>query len=122
MSDSQNGGNSEIFATGPLPQADQRTYSVIMHVASLFFPFLAPLAGYLMFRKRGEFIGQHCRAALNFQITVILACVLLAITIIGALVIWVVLVYAVVQIALAIVAASKDQPAGFKPNLNLIHD
>jgi uncharacterized Tic20 family protein len=109
-----------VNPTETLSAQQQRNYALIVHIASLFFPFLAPLIGYVVLKDRGEFIAQHTRAALIFQITVIIASVLLAITIVGLLLIWLVLIYAVIQVIVACVAANNGDWAKFQPTLNLI--
>lgn len=60
----------------PLSPADEKTWSVIGHVAGIFFGWVGPLVGYLLLRDRGPFIRYHTAAALNFQLTLVIAYVI----------------------------------------------
>jgi len=120
MSNSEQPNVYRVNPSDTMSAQQQRNYALVVHILSLFFPFLAPLIGYVILRERGEFIAQHTRAALNFQITVIIASVLLAITLVGLLLIWAVMLYAVIQIIVACVAANNGEWAKFQPTLNLI--
>lgn len=56
--------NSNMKAPLPSPAPSERTLAAAVHVLSLFFPFLAPLIGYAIFRKRAQFIEAHALSAL----------------------------------------------------------
>jgi uncharacterized Tic20 family protein len=60
-------------APAPLSDADQRTWSTLVHLGGLFLSFWSALIGYLVLKDRGEFVREETREALNFQITVVLA-------------------------------------------------
>jgi uncharacterized Tic20 family protein len=60
----------------PLSPADEKTWSVLVHVAGIFFGWVAPLVGYLLLKDRGPFVRYHAVAALNFQLTLLIAYVL----------------------------------------------
>lgn len=72
--------------------ADEKMWSTLTHIGGIFFGFIAPLIGYLLLKDRGPFVRAHTAAALNFQLTVLIAYVLS-----------VVLVFAVIGIALVFV-------------------
>lgn len=57
----------------PLSPADEKTWSVLVHVAGIFFGWVAPLVGYLLLKDRGPFVRHHTVAALNFQLTLLIA-------------------------------------------------
>jgi uncharacterized Tic20 family protein len=98
-----------------LSDGDQRTFSVVIHVLSLFFPLLAPLLGFLIFRNRGELVTQHMRQALNYQLSLICCYVITGITVVG-IIMWPILaIIAIVQIIKAAVAAGDGQKAAFWP-------
>jgi uncharacterized Tic20 family protein len=59
----------------PLSPADEKTWSVLVHVAGIFFGWIAPLIGYLLLKDRGPFVRHHVIAALNFQLTLLIASV-----------------------------------------------
>jgi uncharacterized Tic20 family protein len=98
-----------------LSDGEQRTFSVVIHVLSLFFPLLAPLVGFLVFRNRGELITQHTRQALNFQLSLICCYLITGITLVG-LILWPVpAIIAMVQIIKAAIAAGDGRKAEFWP-------
>ena len=75
----------------PLQQAvgnsvtDSKSMAALVHVGAIFFGFIPPLVGYLVYDK-DPFIRHHSREALNFQITVFIGYVVsffLALVLIG---------------------------------------
>ena len=97
----------------PLTPENERLLAILTHVLSLFFPFLAPFVSYLAFKGRGALITQHATAALNFQLSLILAYLVTGVTLIG-LILWpVIAIYAIVQIVLAAIAASDSREYQF---------
>jgi uncharacterized Tic20 family protein len=56
----------------PLSPSDEKLWATIVHLGAIFFHFLPALIGYFLLRDRGPFIREHTRAALNFQLTVLL--------------------------------------------------
>ncbi len=75
------------WSAGPLPPGDPeaRNWAVIAHVSGLAvgliaspgLAFLGPLVVHLLRRDRDPFSAAHARAALNFQLTVLLVAVAL---------------------------------------------
>lgn len=57
----------------PMSPADERLWSTLIHVGSIFLYWIAPLVGYLVLKDRGPFVRAHAAASLNFQITVVIA-------------------------------------------------
>ena len=62
-----------------LSRSDERLWSALGHLGGILFPVLPALAVYLGFRDRSGFVGQHGREALNFQISVLVAYVVVGI-------------------------------------------
>lgn len=62
---------------------DERTLGMLCHLAGLL-TFIGPLVIWLIKKDTSEYVDYHGREALNFQITVFVACVVLTITVIGA--------------------------------------
>ena len=58
--------------TQPLSPGDEKLWATLVHLGAIFFHFLPALVGYFLLRDRGPFIREHTRAALNFQLTVLL--------------------------------------------------
>ncbi len=92
--------------------ADERMWSILTHVGSIFFYWLAPLIAYLVLKDRGPFVRWHTRQALNFHITLVItyaAGVVLFFLVVGY---FIVIAAGVVQVIfgiLAAVAASRGE-------------
>lgn len=92
-------------AQPPLSPADEKLWSMLIHLGGIFFNFLPSLIGYLVLKDRGPFIREHTRTALNFQITLVIAYAIgfiLTFVLIG---IFVVLAASVLNIVFSIIAA-----------------
>ncbi|GAA3937401.1 DUF4870 domain-containing protein [Microbacterium soli] len=91
----------------PMNPSDEKMWSVLVHIGGVFFEFFAALIGYLVLKDRGPFVRAHTAAALNFQLTLLIAFVVggvLAIVGIGLLII---LAAALLNVVFSIVAAVK---------------
>ncbi len=98
--------------TQPLSPSDEKLWATLVHLGAIFFHFLPALIGYFVLRDRGPFIREHTRAALNFQLTVLLGYLIGLFTIwflVGYLVLLTVAVINVVFSILAAVAANRGQ-------------
>jgi uncharacterized Tic20 family protein len=107
----------------PLSPEDQRLWATLVHVGGIFFGALPALIGYLVTRDRGEFIHQHTRAALNFQLTLLIGVVagsVLSIILIGFVVLFAVEVLAIVFGILAAIAAHNGQPYRFPISIQFV--
>lgn len=92
---------------------DQRLWSTLVHVGGIFFYFVAPLVGYLVFKDRGGFIRQHTATALNFQITVAIAyfvSFILMFFFIGIFVLLAIPIVVIIFTIMAAIAANNGQP------------
>lgn len=56
-------------APQPLNPADEKTWSIVIHIAGIFFSFIPALIAYLAYRGRGPFLEAHSKTALNFQLS-----------------------------------------------------
>jgi uncharacterized Tic20 family protein len=107
----------------PLSPSDQRLWATLIHVGGILFGILPSLIGYLATKDRGDFIREHTRAALNFQITLLLAyvaCVLLSFIIVGLFLLFAVEVVAIIFGVLAAVAANSGQPYKFPVSIEFV--
>lgn len=96
----------------PLSESDQQLWSTIIHILGIFFQFLPALIGYLVLRDRGGFVRQHTRAALNFQLTMLIAYVVGSITaffVIGLVILFAVGVVTIVFSIIAALAANRGE-------------
>ena len=91
------------------PTSDEKTMSALSHILTLVAPLLAPLIIYLIKKDESAFIASHAKESLNFQITVIIICIILAITIIGLLLLWIVGIAALVFVIIATIRASEGK-------------
>ena len=96
----------------PLSPADEKLWAILVHLGGIFFNFLPALIGYLILKDRGPFVRQHTGAALNFQITLVIAYAVGAITsliLIGLLILAAAAIANIVFSILAAVAANKGE-------------
>jgi uncharacterized Tic20 family protein len=96
----------------PLSPSDEKLWSLLVHLGGIFFNFLPALIGYLVLKDRGPFVRQHTGTALNFQITLVIAYVVGAITsilLIGFLIMGLAYVLNIIFSILAAVAANKGE-------------
>ena len=96
----------------PLNPSDQRLWATLIHIGGIIFGFLPPLIGYLVLKDRGEFINEHTKTALNFQLTILIAYVvgsILSIVLIGVFVLIAAWIIDIVFSIIAAIAANKGE-------------
>lgn len=49
--------------------SEDKTMALLAHLLSLFVGFIAPLIIWLMKKDQSEYVAQHAKEALNFQIS-----------------------------------------------------
>jgi hypothetical protein len=86
------------------PNGDERTLAILVHVLSIFFWILPGLIIYLLKKDESSFVAEHAKEAMNFQLTLTLLYIVLAISIVGLIFLW---VPYVIQLVLCIVAAIR---------------
>ena len=91
------------------PTSDEKTMALLAHVLTFVFPILAPLIIYLVKKDESSFVAYHAKESLNFQITLLIVCFALAITIVGIFVIWIALILAYILVIIATVRASEGK-------------
>jgi uncharacterized protein len=89
----------------PLSPADEKTWSILVHLGGIVFAWLAPLIGYIVLKDRGPFVRAHTVTALNFQLTLMIAYVVGAISSLFIVGIFVLLAAAVVGVVFSVIAA-----------------
>ena len=102
------------------PTSDEKTMAILSHILTLVVGFIAPLVIYLIKKDESSFIAAHAKESLNFQITITIACIVLAITIIGILLIWAVLLVALVLVIVATIRASEGKLYRYPLTIRLI--
>ena len=96
----------------PLSPADEKLWATLVHVGGIFFGFIPALIGFLVLGSRGPFVRGHTATALNFQLTMIIAAAVGAITswlIIGIFIIIAVSIVIVVLSIIAAIAANRGE-------------
>lgn len=96
--------SSEVPSPARTPTQDERTMAILAHILSIFFWIFPALIIYLVRKDDSPFVASHARESLNFQITMTLLSIALAITLIGLLFLW---VPAMIDLILCIVASIK---------------
>ncbi|MBN9610002.1 MAG: DUF4870 domain-containing protein [Actinobacteria bacterium] len=87
-------------------------WATLIHVGGIFFGVLPPLIGYLVFKDRGPFVRAHAAAALNFQITILIAYVvgvILIFVVVGLLIIAAAWVLSIVLAIMAAMSANRGE-------------
>ena len=91
------------------PTGDERTLALMAHVLTIVAPLLAPLIIWLVKKDDSPFVASHAKESLNFQLTLIIACIILFVTIIGILLLWLVGIIGLVLVILAAIKANEGK-------------
>ncbi len=102
------------------PTSDERTMAILCHVLCLVVSFIAPLVIYLVKKDESKFVAEHAKESLNFQITCVIICVVLFITIIGIFLLWLFGIIATILIIVATIRASEGKVYRYPFNIRLI--
>lgn len=108
-----------------LSASDERLWAMLGHVGAIFIGFIAPLITLLVFGKRSAFVDDQAKESLNFQITMIIASlVLLVITIVtlgfGAILYFALGIYILVFCVLAGVKSYGGELYRYPATLRLV--
>ena len=76
-----------------------------MHIGGILFGLLPALIGYLVLKDRGAFIRAHTATALNFQLTMLIASVVGALTVFFIIGFFILAAVSIVIIVFSIIAA-----------------
>jgi uncharacterized Tic20 family protein len=79
MSDAPPPGNYAYQKPAEMSPADEKLWATLIHLGGIIFGFLPALIGYLVLKDRGPFIHDHTKTALNFQISLIIYSIGLAV-------------------------------------------
>lgn len=91
------------------PTSDEKTIALLSHVLTLAFGFIAPLVIYLLKKDESPFVAAHAKESLNFQITLLIAIIVLFVTVIGIVLLWIVGILAMILVIVATVKASEGK-------------
>jgi uncharacterized Tic20 family protein len=96
----------------PLNPADEKMWAMLVHIGGILFSWVAPLVVYLVLKDRGPFVRAHSATALNFQLTLLIAYIVGAITslfLVGFFIIFAAAILALVFGIMAAIAANNGQ-------------
>jgi len=102
------------------PTSDEKTLALLAHVLTFVFPILAPLIIYLVKKDESSFVAYHAKESLNFQITLLIICFVLFITIVGILLLWLVGIAALVLVIVATIRAAEGRLYRYPFTIRLI--
>lgn len=102
------------------PTSDERTLAILSHVLTIFFWLFPPLIIYLIKKNESQFVAEHAKESLNFQITVSIIGIVLVLTVVGILLLWVLGVLVLVLVIIATVKASESKLYRYPFTIRLI--
>ena len=77
--------------------SDERTWATLAHLSIVVVALVGPLVVWLVKKEESKFVEDQAKEALNFQITVLIASLVLLVTFIGPLIVGVgALVYGII--------------------------
>jgi uncharacterized protein len=89
------------------PNSDERTLAILSHVLTIFVGFIAPLVIYLIKNRESQFVSDHAKESLNFQITVTIGYFIGVLTLILLVGFLILIVLGLVHVILVIVATIR---------------
>ena len=102
------------------PTSDEKTMAILSHVLCFVVWIFAPLVIYLLKKDESSFVAAHAKESLNFQITVMIICIILFVTIVGILLLWLVGIFVTIMIIVATIRASEGKLYRYPFTLRLI--
>jgi len=108
-----------------VPNSDERILAILSHILAIVpgIGILGPLVIYLLKKDDSGFVAENAKESLNFQITIILACIISAIlllVLIGAFLLWILGILNVVLVIVAAIKASENKIYRYPFNIRLI--
>lgn len=100
-------------APQPVSASDEKTWSILSHVGGIILGFVGPLIVFLIYKDRSPVIRAHSVAALNFQLTLLIAYIvgyILAIVVIGFLIVAAASIVSIIFGIMAALAANEGRP------------
>ena len=123
-------GPNSPATSGSTPTENERTWGMLAHLsalAGLVLPLLGivlgPLAVWLTRRDESQFVGDHAKEALNFNISVLLgaiACMLLTLVFVGFLLGTALFIFWIVMTLVAAIKASEGHIYRYPFSLRLV--
>jgi uncharacterized Tic20 family protein len=104
------------------PSSDEKILAILSHILCVVvgLGFIPPLIIYLLKKDESAYVKAHALESLNFQITLLLICIILFITIIGWLLLWAVGIINLILVIVATIKASENKMYRYPINFRLI--
>lgn len=104
------------------PKDNERLLAILSHILCLVvgLGFIPPLIIYLLKKDESSYVAAHAQESLNFQLTLLIACVLLFISIIGIFLIWVLGLLNLVLVIVATIRAADNEVYRYPFSLRLV--
>src|SRR5205823_14977713 len=116
--------NSTLLGTetdpGYVPTSDEKTMALLCHVLCIVVGLFAPLIIYLVKKDESPFISAHAKESLNFQITLCIIALILAISIVGLFLLWLLGLIGTILIIVGTIRASEGKLYRYPFNIRLI--
>lgn len=107
---------------GP-PTSDEKTMAILSHILTLVAWIIAPLVIYLVKKDESEFVREHAKESLNFQITLLILYIIsfiLMFILIGIILMIVIGIGALVLVIVATIKASEGKIYRYPFNIRFI--
>lgn len=113
-------GDESLPAVTPSP--DEKILAILSHILCIVvgLGFIPPLIIYLLKKDESSYVKAHALESLNFQLTLLIICLILFITIIGWLFFWVVGIINLILVIVATIKASENKLYRYPINFRLI--
>ena len=112
-------------ASPSTPSQEERNLALLMHILAFFTGFIGPLVIWLVKKDESEFLDQHGRDALNFQISLLIYSLvvgLLALVTcgIGAVLVIPLLIYVIIGCVMAAIQGYNGEPCKYPLAIQLL--
>jgi len=104
------------------PSSDEKTLAILSHILCIVvgLGFIPPLIIYLLKKDESAYVKAHALESLNFQITLLIVCLILIVTLIGLLFLWAVGIINLVFVIIATIKASENKMYRYPFNFRLV--
>jgi uncharacterized protein len=106
-----------------IPTSDEKTLAILSHILTFVGGFIAPLIIYLIKKDESEFVSDHAKESLNFQITLCICFIIsfiLMIILIGIFLVWILGILDLILVIIATIRASEGKLYRYPFNFRLI--
>ncbi|HET8573438.1 MAG TPA: DUF4870 domain-containing protein [Edaphocola sp.] len=94
------------------PSGEEKTLGLLAHIITIVSSFIGPIIIYLIKKDDSEFVANHAKESLNFQITMLIAyivCFILMLVVIGVFLIGLLSIIDLVLVVVATIKASEGK-------------